>query len=111
VTLDGRPVLGPLGATVWRALTDNDGTVGGPAWQLGRAGNWHAWGLDHLGAQWQSPQVERLEDEVDASQRVRASGRLVSPTGAGRVDWARTVTVGLDGVVRVDERFVVPDAG
>lgn len=110
VTLDGRAVLGPLGATVWRALTDNDGTVGGPAWQLGRAGDWHAWGLDRLEARWQSPQVEHPDDEANASLRVRARGRLVSPTGSGQIDWSRTVTVHADGGVRVDEHVVVPDA-
>lgn len=106
VRMDGVEVLGRLGATLWRALTDNDGTVGGPAWQRGRAGDWHSWGLDRLEAQWEAPVVS----EYDGLLRVEASGRLVSPTGYGQATWRRTVTAPRSGPLRIDEAVVVPDA-
>jgi len=106
VTLDGHQLLGALGATVWRPMTDNDGTVGGPAWQLGRAADWHEWGLDRLAAQWDDPAVEDTEGVL----RIRAHGRLVTPTGSAQVDWTRTVTVEPLHAVRIDETVVVPDA-
>ncbi len=106
VALDGRTLLGPLGATVWRAMTDNDGTVGGPAWQLGRAADWHAWGLDCLEPLWDPPVLE----EHDGVLRIEARGRLVSPTGAGQVDWSRIVTARRGEPLRVDESVIVPDA-
>jgi beta-galactosidase len=106
LTLDERLLVGPSGATVWRAPTDNDGTVGGPAWQLGRRGEWFEWGLDRMQARWDEPSVAR---NADGSVRVEAHGRLVSPTGSGEVEWRRTVTAQASGRVRVDEHVVVPD--
>jgi beta-galactosidase len=104
--VDGRAVVvGPVGVSVWRAPLDNDGTVGGPAWQLGRRGDWHAWGLDRLDVTWAEPAVRRPRS---GGVRVVARATLASPTGAGSIRWRRTVTVGVDGRILVDEDVVVP---
>jgi beta-galactosidase len=106
VLLDGVEVIGPLGATIWRAPTDNDGTIGGPAWQLGRRGAWHDLGVDRLVPEWDPPDVTTADG---GEVTVRAQGRLTSPTGAGQVTWRRVVVADPSGRVRVDEEAVIPD--
>ena len=100
----GTRLVGPVGVTVWRAPLDNDGSLGGPAWQTGRMGDWHDWGLDRLEQQWDEPGTRRSR----AGLRVSARGRLVG--AAGVVAWRREVLVDDDGRIRVDEDVTVPPA-
>ena len=106
VRVDGRRLLGPLGATVWRAPTDNDGTPEGLWWQPGRLGDWLRWGLDRMEQDWAEPTVTRRLGVVT----VRARGVLRSPTGWGEIGWDRRVRVHPDGRVGVAEDVRVPPA-
>jgi beta-galactosidase len=102
VRLHGERILGPLGASVWRAPTDNDGTPEGLWWQPGRIGDWRAWGLDRMQQRWDEPTVRRSR----AGVRVTARGALHCPHGD--IGWTRRVHVHPDGRVAVDEDVVVP---
>jgi len=106
VRVDGRRLLGPLGATVWRAPTDNDGTPEGLWWQPGRLRDWLDWGLDRMEQDWEQPSLTRGR----AGTTVRATGVLRSPTGRGEIAWSRTVRVHPDGRVSVAEDVRVPRA-
>ncbi len=105
VTADGLVLVGPLGATVWRAPTDNDGTIDGPTWQRGRRHDWHLWGLDRLEQCWDEPRVIRPRV---GGLRVLARGALSSPTGFGDIVWRREVVLDPHGRVRVDEAVSIP---
>ncbi len=104
VLVDDEVVLGPLGATVWRAPLDNDGTPEGLWWQPGRIGDWRAWGLDRMTSVWDEPQVT----DGRAGTRVTARGVLRSPTGHGEIPWQRRVQVHRDGRISIDEDVRVP---
>jgi len=104
IRLGGRRLVGPLGATIWRAPIDNDGGTQSPDWQASNRALWHDWGLDALVPRWDEPTVER----VDHDTRVTARGSLASPDGRVRVRWARTVLIERSGRVRVDEVASIP---
>jgi beta-galactosidase len=106
VTTGGASLVGAVDVTAWRAPTDNDGSLDGPAWQTGRRRDWHAWGLDRLETRWDEPQVEQRR----SGRRVLATATLSSPTGAGAITWRREVRVDAAGRVRVDEDVTVPEA-
>lgn len=107
ICLDDQTLVGPLGASVWRAPTDNDGTLGGPVWQQGRRGAWHEWGIDRLRAEWDDAGSRTSSRGVVT---VMASGRLVSPTQQAVIAWTRQVSLDESGRVRVDEHVEIPEA-
>jgi beta-galactosidase len=104
ISLHGRRLVGPLGATIWRAPIDNDGGTQSPDWQASNRALWHQWGIDALVPHWDEPTVER----GDNGTRVTARGRLASPGGRVRVRWERTVLIEGSGRIRVDEAASIP---
>ena len=104
IRLAGRRLVGPLGASVWRAPIDNDGGTQSPDWQASNRARWHEWGLDALVPRWDEPTVDRGDHDI----RVSARGSLHTPDGRVEVRWARTVVIDGSGRIRVDECASIP---
>jgi beta-galactosidase len=104
ISLDGRRLVGPVGVTIWRAPTDNDGGSPSPDRQASNRARWHQWGLDALVPHWDEPGITH----DGHGTRVTARGSLVSPEGRGEVRWHRTVLIESSGRIRVDELASIP---
>ncbi len=104
IRLRGRRLVGSVGATVWRAPTDNDGGSQSPDWQASNRARWRQWGLDALVPDWDEPNIERVDHDI----RVTARGSMASPEGHGTLRWRRTVLIEGSGRIRVDEVATIP---
>jgi beta-galactosidase len=94
---------GPLAVDLWRAPIDNDGVRLQPE-PSGVLPKWRDWGLAHLLAEHSRPTIRHREGrEIHVSQRARLA------TGSGqRLEHRRTLSLGIDGVLRIDETVRVP---